>query len=108
MTEEKENQKSEKKSKLFPSKRIKGMLTDGQGAYYPNDEEKIKMIEGVLKPYRVIPDSRVTRICMLHVLTIQEQKFQKVLNDLQEAYDIAMQEITRLRGLLNYDEDLKK
>ena len=25
------------KSKLSPSKKIKGMLTDGQGAYYPND-----------------------------------------------------------------------
>lgn len=32
--------KKEKTSKLFPSKRVKGMLTDGQGAYYPDDKEK--------------------------------------------------------------------
>lgn len=25
------------KSKLFPSVEVKGMLTDGEGAYYPND-----------------------------------------------------------------------
>ncbi len=27
-----------KKSKLFPSREIKGMLTDGQGAYYPDEK----------------------------------------------------------------------
>ena len=26
------------KSKLFPSKEIKGMLTDGKGGYYPDDD----------------------------------------------------------------------
>jgi len=33
---------STKKSKLFPSKEIKGMLTDGQGGYYPNDSISTK------------------------------------------------------------------
>lgn len=30
----------EEKTKLFPSKTVKGMLTDGQGAYYLDDKEK--------------------------------------------------------------------
>jgi len=31
--------KKEIKTKLFPSKKVKGMLTDGQGAYYPMEKE---------------------------------------------------------------------
>src|SRR3990167_2560890 len=33
-----------RKSKLFPSKQIKGMLTDGQGAYYPDEPPQKKQV----------------------------------------------------------------
>lgn len=34
-----EDRKSERKSKLFPSKTVPGMLTDGQGGFYPDDRQ---------------------------------------------------------------------
>ncbi len=49
-----EKEKPKPKTKLFKSQIIKGMLTDGKGAYYPNDKEKLtkEQEDFLLESYR--------------------------------------------------------